>query len=146
MPKMEDRQYDPESDSLSFPVDTVVGILDDPDAASSAVDALVAAGVPAERIQVLCGDAGARRLDPSGERHGLLGQLRRIVQQYADQEVAHVERQSAELRAGKFLVAAPAEGDEARERVAEILQANGGHFINHYGKWTVRRLDDPAAR
>ena len=142
MPEMEDRQYDPHSDSLTFPTDTVVGILDDPDAATSALDELIAAGVPEERLQVLCGEAGARRLDPSGKRHGLLGRLQRVVQQYADKEVSHVQRQAAELRAGRFLVAAPAEDEEEAERVSKILTENGGHFINRYGKWTVQRLDE----
>jgi hypothetical protein len=142
MPEMKDRQFDPDSDSLSFPRDSVVGILDDPDAASAALDALVDAGVPEGRIQVLCGEAGARRLDPSGARHGLLGRLQRVIQQFADQEVSHAERQSRELRDGKFLVAVPVEDEEEGERVASILSEHGGHFINRYGRWTVQRLEE----
>jgi hypothetical protein len=139
---MEGRQYDPESDSLSFPDDTVVGIVDDPDGAASAVDQLISDGIPQDRIQVLCCDSGARRLDPSGERHGVLGQIQRIIQLFGDKEVAHVERQAAELQAGKFLIAAPAESDEESRRVADILKANGGHFINRYTSWTVQQLEE----
>ncbi|TVR53295.1 MAG: hypothetical protein EA421_11515 [Gemmatimonadales bacterium] len=139
---MEDHQFDPESDSLSFPDDSVVGILDDPEGASSAVDALLAAGVPRDGIQVLCCDSGARRLDPSGERHGVLGQLQRIIQHFGDKEIGHVQRQAAELQAGKFLIAAPAEDDEESRRVADILKANGGHFINRYTSWTVEQLEE----
>jgi hypothetical protein len=142
MPEMKDRQFDPESESLSFPVDAVVGILDEPDAASAALDALVDAGVPEERIQVLCGEAGARRLDPSGKRHGLPGRIKRVIQQFADQEVQHLEHHSEALRAGGYLVAVPAEDEEEGERIAGILKDHGGHFINRYGRWTVQRLEE----
>lgn len=138
---MEDRQYDPESDSLSFPDDTVVGILDDPDGATSAVNQLISDGIPEDRIQILCCESGARRLDPSGAHHGILGRLQRIIQHYGDKEVAHVERQAAELQDGKFLIAAPAESDDESRHVADILKANGGHFINRYTSWTVEQLE-----
>lgn len=73
-------------------------------------------------------------------RRGLLGKIQRVVQHFGDQEAEHVRRQAAELQAGNFLIAAPAE-EEERERIAEILRARGGRFINHYGKWTVTRLE-----
>jgi hypothetical protein len=142
MVNKEGHQFDPDSDSLSFPDDTVVGIVDEPEGANSAVEGLVAAGVPEEGIQVLCCDSGARRLDPTGKRHGVLGKLHRTVQLFGDQEVAHVKRQAAELRAGRFLVAAPAETDEEAEAVARVLKSNGGHFINRYTSMTVRRLEE----
>lgn len=137
---MSDRQFDPDSDSLSFPDDTIVGIVDDPDAAAAVVDDLIAEGIPESEISVLCGESGARRLDPEGERHGLLGRLQRVVQHFGDQEATHLQRQAAELRAGNFLVAAPAEEEES-ERIGGILRAHGGRFINHYGDWTVKRLE-----
>jgi hypothetical protein len=133
-------QFDPDSDSLSFPDDTVVGIMDDPEGANAAVEVLLATGVTEDGIQVMCCDAGARRLDPTGERHGLLGQLHRIVQLFGDQEVAHVKRQAAALEAGKFLIAASAGTEEEAEKVADTLKSNGGHFINWYTSMTVRRI------
>jgi hypothetical protein len=137
----DDHQFVPESESLSFPDDTVVGIINEPDDAASAVEGLLEAGIPEGSIQVMCCDSGARRLDPSGERHGILGRLQRIVQHFGDQEVAHVKRQAAELRDGRFLVAAPAEGEEEADRIANVLRSNGGHFINHYTSMTVRALE-----
>lgn len=138
---MEEHQFDPASDSLSFPDDTVVGILDDPDSASSAVGALLEGGVPDTEIKVLCCDSGARRLDPTGERHGVLGRLQRLVQHFGDKEVPYLHTQAEALEAGKFLVAAPAETDEESRRVADILSSHGAHFINRYTPWTVERMD-----
>jgi len=141
MSKNDDHQFVPESESLSFPDDTVVGIVDEPDDVTSAVEALIGAGVPEEDIRVLSGDPGARRLDPSGERHGLLGKVHRIIQLFGDQEVAHVQRQAAELREGNFLIAVPAESDAEAEEVAAILKSHNGHFINLYTSMTVRALE-----
>jgi hypothetical protein len=136
----DDHQFVPDSESLSFPDGSVVGVVDRPDEAAAAVDAIVEAGVPEDAIHVLCCDSGARRLDPTGERHGLIGRLHRIIQHFGDKEVAHVERQAAELREGKFLVAAPAGGDEDAERLAAILKDAGGHYIHHYTSMAVRAL------
>jgi hypothetical protein len=137
---MDEGLFDLESDSLNFPDDTVAGILNDPDRATAAVDKLVHEGIPENEIRVLCCDTGARRLDPSGERHGTVGRLHRLIQHFGDKEILHVERQAAELRDGNFLVAAPAADDDARDRVARILESEGGHFINYYTSWTVQRL------
>jgi len=138
---MEEHQYQADSDSLSFPDDTVVGIVSDPEAAVSVIEELVAQGTPREEIEVLYGDSGARRLDPSGERHGVLGRLQRLVQNFGDQDRPHVKRQSEELRAGNFLVSVPAP-EEERDRIARVLLEHGGYFINHYASWAVTRLDD----
>lgn len=134
--------YKTDADSLAFPRNTVVGIVDDPGAVASVIRQLVESGVPEERIDILCGEAGARRLDPEGERHGLLERLRRLVQHYGDEEIPHVHRQAEELRAGNFVVAVPAQAEEQRDAVAEVLRANGAYFINHYGDWTVTRLEE----
>ncbi len=136
----DDHQFAPDSDSLSFPDDTVVAIVDEPKSTFSAVDELVASGVPKDTIQVMCCEPGARRLDPSGERHGTLGKLHRVIQHFGDKEVAHVKRQASELEAGKFLIAAGASDDTEAERVAGILAAHGGHFINHYTGMAVRTI------
>ncbi len=141
MVKKDDHQFVPDSESLSFPDDTVVGIVDEPDDATSAVEELMATGISEDDIHVLCGESGARRLDPSGRGHGLLGRMHRIVQHYGDQEVTHVQRQATELREGKFLIAAPAESDEEAEQVAEILKSSRGHFINHYTGMAIRALE-----
>jgi hypothetical protein len=100
----EDHQYHKDSDTLAFPDHTVVGIVDDPEATVAVIEGLMAEGIPEEEIAVLYGESGARRLDPTGERHGILGRLRRLVQHYGDQERPHVKRQAEELQAGNFLI------------------------------------------
>ena len=137
----ERHQYDPDSDTLAFPDDTLVGIIDDPDAVEEAIGDLTDAGVPEDGIQVLCCEDGARRLDPSGKRHGGMERLRRIVQNFGDEDRKHVRRQADEMRAGRFLISVLAEGEEERDRLTNILKERGGHFINHYTSWTVTQLE-----
>lgn len=137
----EEHQYQTESESLSFPEDTLVGILPDPDAAMAVVRGLVERGIAEGDISVLCGEAGARRLDPEGDRHGLLGRLQRLVQHFGDQERPHVERQAKELQAGAFLVAVPCPEDE-REELTRLFTQHGGYFVNHYASWSVTRMEE----
>ncbi len=137
----ERHQYDPDSDTLAFPDDTLVGIIDDPDAVEEAIGDLKDAGVPEDGMQVLCCEDGARRLDPSGKRHGGMERLRRIVQNFGDEDRKHVRRQADEMRAGRFLISVLAEGEEERDRLTNILKERGGHFINHYTSWTVTQLE-----
>ena len=139
---MDDHQYDDSSDSLSLPRDSVVGVVNEPDEATSAVEDLIARGIAEDDIHMLCCDSGAHRLDPSGERHGTLGRIQRVIQLFGDKEVEHLQRQAAELRKGHFLIAAPAENDEERDLVAEVLKSHGGHFINHYTDWTISSLEE----
>lgn len=137
-----DHQFDPGSESLSFPTDSVAGVFESADDAAAALHALSAEGVPEESLHVLCGPDGARRLDPSGERHGAMGRLHRVIQQYADKEVQHAERYADELRAGHYLVAAVARDEEEAGLVAGIFEGHGAHFVNRYGRWTVKRVAD----
>lgn len=137
----ERHQYDPDSGSLAFPDATLVGIIDDPDAADAAITDLKAAGIPEPEIHVMCCEDGAERLDPSGSRHGTLGRLRRLVQHYGDKDREHVSRQADELRAGNFLIAVPASDEEARDRLAGVMKRHGAHFINHYKSWSVTLLE-----
>ncbi len=136
-----EHQYQQGSESLSFPDDTVVGIVDDPDGAIAVIEALLEEeGIDEDRVTFMCGESGARRIDPEGERHGLLGRLQRLVQHYSDKEPENVQRQADELRAGRYLVTAPAT-QETRDRVAAVMAAHGARYINHYGTWTVTRLE-----
>ena len=61
---------------------------------------------------------GVQRLDPTGELHGLLG----------------------ELQAGHFIVTVPA-SEEEPEALADTLRSHGGRFINHPGIWTVTLVE-----
>jgi len=126
---------------LNYPTNKVVGVFADWTQARAALDALAADGVAAEQVGVLHGPEGAARLDATGERHGILAQISRFFQRFADMDDKHTQRHEQELAAGHVLVEVYVGDDEsARARTRDLLKQHGGYFINFYGKWYVENL------
>jgi hypothetical protein len=125
---------------ISYPMNRVAGTIDDPTDAHAATEALIEAGYKLEEIDVLYGEEGLRRLDPTGNEHGWLARFQRTVMQY-NSEYKYLSHHEADLRAGHFVIMVLAEEPERRETVKEILQAHGGHFIVFFGRWSMRLLD-----
>src|SRR4051794_34075858 len=126
---------------LNYPTNRVVGVFADWSHARAVIDQLAQEGYAADRIGVLYGPEGARRLDASGQRHGLLAQISRFFQKFADMDDKHTQRHEQELRAGHVLVEVEATDEAAREHVRDVMKTNGGYFINYYGKWFVENLE-----
>lgn len=122
----------PPDDLLTYRVNRVISILDDPRSVQRAIDELVKAGFPADDIYVLSGPEGAARLDLSGEHHGLRGRIYRFIEHLGD-ERQWLEHQGAHMRRGGFGVSLPA-GDESKASAAEILTRHGGQHTAYFGK------------
>ena len=140
---MDDKQSDihKDSDFILYPTNKVIGIIDDPGDCKAALKDLKAAGFTPEEIEVLSGEEGAHRLDPTGEDHGPLARFARWIQKAGDMEAEHVIRHEQEVLAGHFGIGVSAKEPEAREKVRKILKAHKGHFINFYGQWAIEGLE-----
>jgi hypothetical protein len=64
---MDDKQSEmhKESDFILYPTNKVIGIIDDPGDCKAALKDLKAAGFKTAEIEVLSGEEGAHRLDPT---------------------------------------------------------------------------------
>src|SRR5580704_5873722 len=58
---------------LRTPSHRVIAVVPGPDEAMASLSDLTEAGFPRDDIYVICGEAGVRRIDPSGKHHGLHG-------------------------------------------------------------------------
>ncbi|MCE7990069.1 MAG: hypothetical protein DYG89_53675 [Caldilinea sp. CFX5] len=56
-------------------------------------------------------------------------------------ERAHAERYEQMIRQGHYVIAVHLHEVEQREQVRQLLKAHGGHFINFYGRYAIRKLD-----
>lgn len=130
-----------DSDFIFYPTNKVVGIIDDPSDCKAALHDLRQAGFKADEIEVLSGEEGAHRIDPTGEEHGALGRFVRWLDKAGDMEPEHVKRHEQEMLAGHFGIGVSAKEPEAREKVREILKSHNGHFINFYGQWAIEGLE-----
>jgi hypothetical protein len=118
----------------------VVGVIDDVDQVSGAVDALKASGFSEDKMLVLAGEEGVERLDPTGKRHGWRGRIIRAVQVLGS-EREEIERKVQELRAGHFLIGVwEIVEEEQKTRASEALAAHGAHSINYHSRLTTHGL------
>lgn len=124
---------------IGYPTDNLFTIIDNPADAEQALQALQAAGFAAD-TQVFHGEDGAHRIDASGAQHGRLAQLRRR-RQSVSLDGQHAALYEQAVRQGHCVIAVHADEPERRETVRQILRANGGHFINFYGRFTITQLD-----
>ena len=129
------------SDFIFYPTNKVVGIIDDPSDCKAALHDLRDAGFTASDIEVLTGEEGAHRIDPTGKEHGLLARFVRFLDKAGDVDSDHIKRHEQEMLAGHFGIGVSAKEPEAREKVLEILKSHNGHFINFYGEWTIEGME-----
>jgi hypothetical protein len=124
---------------LTYPANKVIGVLSTPEELHAAVMELNNAGFQKERLQVLCGEKGAERLDVSGERYGFLAKVYRTVEKIGV-ESKDLKEYESELLDGHFLLAVDVPDEDERTQVLNIFKAHGGHRVNFYGRWTIERL------
>ena len=101
---------------IPYPNDKVCGILDTEAAVQGAVRDLQAAGFSAEEVEGLAGAEGERRIDPTGQEHGLAARLLRFIQRAGDDESKHSKIYEQAMEAGHFAVGVTAKSEEDREK------------------------------
>ena len=137
-----DRHADPHVEAVRYPENHVVAILDTPEAAAAAVEALTSSGFLESEVTLACGVEAADRLQASSGRSGLLGHVLQIADSLGirgdELETKHQYEQALRNGGITFVVLAPTE--ERKQRVAQILREHGGHFINFMGRFTIEQL------
>lgn len=128
--------YLPAEDAKPFqyyPFNSVVGFIPTEQAANGALDALHALSYTEDEIGVLHGEAGVRYLDASGEHHGVVGRVGRLLQNISDVETFLLKRSEAELLQGNYLFRIITNGDrDAMLKVRDVLKQFDGYFITFY--------------
>jgi hypothetical protein len=128
-------------DLLTYPDNSLIGIIDKYSDAKAALKDLKDAGFPEDEIGILCGAEGAKEVDADGSEHGVLGKIAQVVREFGDVDNAHKETHEKALREGHFLVAVRAKEEEERKRALNILNLNGAHFVNFYSPWVIEGLE-----
>jgi hypothetical protein len=119
---------------IGYPDRQVVGVFDTAAAADRALAALTARGTPIEHIQRFSGADDADRFDSTGEHHGVGAKVRRAVQFSLMDQLPAMAWYEAALRQGKAVVAVRTVTRAETMRVVDALKAEGGHFINRFGR------------
>jgi hypothetical protein len=129
-------------DFIAYPTNRVVGTIADARQARVAIERLLQAGVDREDIDILHGEQGLHRLDPSGAEHGYLAQFQRTMVRLAGpaEESLHLRHHVDDVREGRFVIMVRAEGPRRRDLVAGILNGHGAEFVGFYGRWAWTSL------
>jgi hypothetical protein len=131
-------QRSTEANISRYPMHRMVAVFDDDAGVRAALTGLAGRGVDGSDVVVLTGEEGVARLDPSGEGHGLLGRLLRVLQLTAEEGNALEFHQQA-LAAGKSVVYVKVHGEAQKDAAAAALTAAGGHHLAYFGRWTVEK-------
>jgi hypothetical protein len=127
-------------DFIAYPTNRVVGTIAAAAKARAAIEELLRAGVDREDIEILHGEDGLHRLDPSGAEHGFLARFQRTVIRLAGpaEESVYLRHHVDDVRAGRFVIMVLAELEQRRDLVAAILNDHGAEFVGFYGvfAWT----------
>ena len=131
-----------DQDSLQYPTNHVVAILDTQDQTARALDALVQGGFLEPEVELLRGNEEADRLGGGTGRGGLQDWFIRLTGSVGlkNAETEMKDRYEEALRAGNTVIAILAPRDDRKERAAQILNECGGRIINWFGRLDVERI------
>ena len=122
----------PGPDLLRTPWHRVIGVLPGLDEAASSILELSDVGFARDEIHAICGEAGARRLDPAGKRHGLHGRLIRTLRNVTAADDT-LFADADDLASGAVIVSVPARDNDMRSRAAHVLREHGATNLRYFG-------------
>ena len=121
-------------------VGRLLAVFDTEEAVAAAVDGLIEAGYPPDRLERFAGPEAVDAFDASGSRRGWRGRLYRIVEfSWADQAPDFAWYEAA-IREGRTVLSVRVRGQRELKQAAEIVLANGGHFVNHFGWFETQEI------
>jgi hypothetical protein len=132
----------PKNQGSYHPVSTVVGIIDQPERAQAALEALHTLGFPKDAVAVICGPQGARQLNVQPQRLGLLRRIAQIVQPSGEHQLLPDTRHIAAIQDGHLCVCVNVETLPQRESARQAIKAHGGHTITYHGLNETTLLDE----
>jgi hypothetical protein len=125
---------------IRYPLDWLLAVIDEPNAARAAAAALVAAGFDAETVKVLEGATAEGSLSDLPTSSGAIGQLIRLVQFMSMDQTPDLRLYEAALDDGRAIVAVHGGGRERLLEARDLLAAHGAHFQNHFGRYATEEL------
>ena len=125
---------------IGYPFDRMLAAFHDPVEAAAAAAAVRALGIRDRDISILRGTEGADRLDGSGAAHGLPARIRRAIEFTMMDQLVDFAHYEESVRAGGATVMVKVRGDDQKAVVVHALEANGGHFINYYGRFATEEI------
>ena len=141
-PERTKKRQEQSLDSMRYPTNHVVGVLDTEQQADDALHALTRGGFLESEITVGCGTELADRLRATTGRAGFAAHAIRFAEALGmvTEEGEAKARYERAMRSGHYVIAIMAPTAERKERASEILASHGGSDIGYFGRFTIERM------
>lgn len=125
---------------ITYPTNRLLGVIDAPEDAIRAVDALVEAAFDPAGIVVLTGDAGRDRLGRLGHQPNAFSRVVRLLQfTLMDQTPDFLVYEHA-LLDGRTVIAVHVVNRDGMLEAAAVLERHGAHFLNYFGRLATEEV------
>ena len=125
----ETTRMNPDEPSVAYPLNHVISIMPTEKEAITAFDTLIANGFPEAEVTLISGPELADRIGSWT-----------VSGRAPERPLVARDEYVQALRDGHVNVLVLAPTEERKQRAAEILRQQGGHFINFFGRLQVERL------
>jgi hypothetical protein len=131
-----------DDESVQYPANHVIAILDTQVQTACAVDALVNGGFLESEVELLRGSEEADRLASGTGRQGFQDWFIRLTGSVGlkNAETEMKDRYEQALRDGHTVLTVLTPTEDRKDRAAQSLKECGGRFINFFGRLNVERI------
>ena len=131
-----------DNESVQYPTNQVIAILDTQVQTACAVDALANGGFLESEVELLRGSEEADRLAGGTGRRGFQDWFIRLTGSVGlkNAETEMKDRYEQALRDGHTVLTILTPTEDRKDRAAQILKECGGRFINFFGRLNVERI------
>jgi len=123
----------------AYPINTVVGVVDDAQSADATVMALEQMLGFGDVVEVVGSTKAVEQLAQYQRKHPWKARVNRLVK-YIGNESEIFERYRQVLNQGDFIVIVPVADETEAGTVANTMQQQGSHYINYFGPKKVTTL------
>ena len=125
---------------IRYPMNWLLAVIDDREAARQAADALAAAGFGPDQVKVLEGATTEGSLSDLPTSEGAIGRLIRLVQFVTMDQTPDLRLYEAALDDGRAIVAVHCSGRAKLLQARDLLAGHGAHFQNHFGRYATEEF------
>jgi len=125
---------------IRYPMGWLLAVINEPDAARRAAQALIPAGLDPDRVKVLEGATAEGSLADLPTSTGAVGQLIRLVQFMTMDQTPDLRLYEAALDDGRAIVAVRCSNRKQLLMARDLLATHGAHFQNHFGRYATEEL------
>jgi hypothetical protein len=125
---------------ISYPTGWTLAVLDAPDAAAEAAQALAGAGIDSDDVAVLTRPDDVPTLERLGASRGLAARVRRTTQYLTMDQSPDLLVYERAVEEGHTVIGVRLADVGVRQRAVAILQRRGAHFVNRFGAWATEEI------